>query len=227
MAVIELLCVSQLLLKYRDMERKAKLQKLNHFRRAVPFVSQRALEAIFELVRKDGLPELQLKKHMHETTEATFAERSQYGELVTTHTLVGINGANTKCVGVNPLSYMHAAFSQGGSYTDLACRTLSQKGCSPEKPWQLIVYTDEIDPGDPLAPRGHTRKVWSFYFAFVEFGLHALSKEEAWLTCEIARTVDVDSVAAGAFCCMLCFLSHAMQLYKYLSTFSVLSLHQV
>ena len=196
MAVIE---CKQFLLKMTTVERKAKLRKLNDFRRAVPFVSQNALEAIFELVQKDGLPELHLKKHMHEATEVVLAEHSQYGELVTTQTLVGTNGVNTECVAVNPLSYMHAAVSQGGSYTELVCRTLEKKGCSPEKPWQLIVYTDEIDPGDPVAPRGHTRKVWSFYFAFVEFGMRALSKEEAWLTCEIERTCDVERIAAGAF----------------------------
>ena len=48
----------------------------------------------------------------------------------------------------------------------------SYKRCpsTPEKPWQMIVYSDEVDAGDPVAPRGHTRKLWSIYFSFVECG---------------------------------------------------------
>jgi len=59
------------------------------------------------------------------------------------------------------------------------------------------MYCDEIDAGDPIAPRSHTRNVWAFYFSFLEFGMINLSKEEAWLTVTIARTVDVDLVDAG------------------------------
>ena len=40
-----------------------------------------------------------------------------------------------------------------------------------ESPWGLILYADEVIPGNQLSIR-HSRKVWVMYFSFIEFGVH-------------------------------------------------------
>ena len=180
----------------KDLDRVSKLRKLNDFRRKVPFVSQRALTTIFEEVRVNGLPELIHRHDMQESSDLVLSDHAEYGDLMTKVTMVGIEGPETGML-VNPLSYLHAAVVQGGSYTQLVLDTYAKKQSSPEAPWQLVIYSDEIDAGDPLAPRGHTRKVWAFYFSFLEFGSIMLSKEEAWLTVTVYRTVDCDRIDAG------------------------------
>ena len=179
------------------MDRASKLRRLNDFRRKVPFVSQRALEAMFEDIRANGLPELITRECMQQASNLVFSDHCEYGDLLADTSMVGIEGPAYSAA-LNPLSYLHAAVVQGGSYTQLVLDTYARKPPSYEAPWSLVVYSDEIDAGDPLAPRGHTRKVWAFYFSFLEFGMSILSKEEAWLTVRIARTVDCDRLDAGA-----------------------------
>ena len=98
---------------------------------------------------------------------------------------------------MNGLSYIHAAFTQGGSWTDLVMRSLQQHPSSPERPWRVVAYADEVQPGDALTPKGTGRKVWAVYVAFLEFGQLMLSKEDAWLTFRLVRTSEVAKLAAG------------------------------
>ena len=118
----------------KDLDRVSKLRKLNDFRRKVPFVSQRALTTIFEDVRVNGLPELIHRHDMQESSDLVLSDHAEYGDLMTKVTMVGIEGPETGML-VNPLSYLHAAVVQGGSYTQLVLDTYAKKQSSPEAPW--------------------------------------------------------------------------------------------
>ena len=134
---------------------------------------------------------------MYEAANLGLDSCNDYGELLQEIKLVGKEGKGVESLAVNFASYVSAAFSQGGAYTILVIDTYKKFASSPEQPWRMIVYSDEIDSGDPVAPRGHTRKLWAIYFSFIEFGPIILSHEEAWLTLRLERTVDVDLVDAG------------------------------
>ena len=109
----------------KDLDRVSKLRKLNDFRRKVPFVSQRALTTIFEEVRVNGLPELIHRHDMQESSDLVLSDHAEYGDLMTKVTMVGIEGPETGML-VNPLSYLHAAVVQGGSYTQLVLDTYAK-----------------------------------------------------------------------------------------------------
>ena len=47
-------------------------------------------------------------------------------------------------------------------------------------PLSLVLYMDEVTPGDALALR-HDRKFWMVFFTFLEFGADMLWREELWL----------------------------------------------
>jgi hypothetical protein len=74
---------------------------------------------------------------------------------------------------VNPQAYLDVLFSQRGSYFELLRDTHERTPSSFERPWRVILYADEVDPGNVLAHR-HMRKVWSFYMSVLEFGAFAL-----------------------------------------------------
>ena len=97
---------------------------------------------------------------------------------------------------VNPLSYLHGAISQGGSYEQLLLKTLANVQNSVETPWNLVLYTDEVVPGNPLAVRLE-RKAHLLYFTFAEFGHQALANTAAWLTCGVHTSVSVTGFSAG------------------------------
>ena len=91
-------------------DRVAKLRRLNAFRRQVPFVSQRALEAIFEKMRVNGLPELVRRHDTQELSDLVFSDQAACGDLTSEVTMVGTAGPETSMV-LN--SYLHAAVVQG------------------------------------------------------------------------------------------------------------------
>ena len=91
---------------------------------------------------------------------------------------------------------IYKSFAQGGSFTNLLLDRLQLHPCSPERPWRLIVYCDEVVPGNALS-HDNKRKFWILYFSFLELGPVTLQMEEAWFCCLARRSREVSKLAAG------------------------------
>jgi hypothetical protein len=93
-------------------------------------------------------------------------------------------------------------------YAALMERTLRQ--LSPGEPLGLLLYNDEVTPGNVLAP-DNKRKFNNFYFAFVQFGAAALQNERNWLPVAVLRASCEKTIAGGlsatfaAILRMLCY----------------------
>ncbi|CAE7259090.1 unnamed protein product [Symbiodinium sp. CCMP2592] len=178
------------------MERPAKLQKLDNLRRKVPHVSKSALSAILAEVAEEGVPELRQAHHMREATRQVLEQSSLYGPLLDRCCFVSKKGLQQPgALMVNVASLVAAAFGQGGSFTQLVKTTYARVPCSMERPWQFVLYTDEVSPGNVLANR-QSRKIWVAYCSFVEFGVH-LTQEPAWLVAGVFRSDFVQGLSAG------------------------------
>lgn len=66
---------------------------------------------------------------------------------------------------------------------------------SHSRPWRLIVYVDEITPGNPLRP-DNQRKISAFYASFLEFQ-DFLRCEESWMVLGVLRSSVVKEIAGG------------------------------
>ena len=73
---------------------------------------------------------------------------------------------------------------------------LKEKPPSPEQPWSLILYSDEVTPGNVLAVR-NDRKFHGIYFSFIELGVNALSREESWFVLVVEFSNTVNELSAG------------------------------
>ena len=71
--------------------------------------------------------------------------------------LVGKNGDAMNIDAINPLGVSVVAYEQGGSFTDLMDKTWARKPATPEEPWGLILYADEVVPGNVI------KLAWSCY----------------------------------------------------------------
>ena len=58
-------------------------------------------------------------------------------------------------------------------------KQLALKPCTPDKPWNIILYSDEVTPGNTHSSQ-NDRKFQAVYWSFLEFGPWALSHEEYW-----------------------------------------------
>lgn len=176
--------------------RGAKLKKLNDFRRQLPYTTARALSAVLHEVAQQGIPSLSSRHAMSEATTLEMNEVTPYGTMLVSYNVHMVDGSIGSMLAINPLALLYKVVLQGGSFTDLFWRCMAEKPCSPEHPWKLALYADEVVPGNVLSA-DNRRKIWVLYFSFLDFGPLVLQREESWL-CNLAkRSSDVNKVAGG------------------------------
>lgn len=177
------------------MERADKLRRLNLFRRSLPHVSASALSAILEEVARTGLPDMRSRHSLHEATVAEISADTPYGSLLMSVPLVRSCGAHTSMLVVNPFAMLSRAASSVG-FATLLQRRFNEVPCTPDNPWRIVLYSDEVVPGNQLS-NDNKRKLWVVYWSFLELGPEALAREDAWFCMAAQRSSDVAKVAAG------------------------------
>ena len=177
-------------------DRKAKLIKLDGFRRSLPHVSASALSAILAEVSKTGTPEVHSRSSFRDASRLLTTRSTPYGPLLTSMLLHCPDGNTQQIPCVNPLAYLYTVFSQGGSMQQTLQTCFEKHKPSADAPWRLIFYTDEVVPGNPL---GHEnkRKTWVLYFSFMELGVVRLQQEENWFLGFACRSGIVNGISAG------------------------------
>ena len=80
-------------------------------------------------------------------------------------------------------------------FGNIVRRVLEQNPPSVNRPWRLVLYLDEVTPGNLLRP-DNRRKMVAWYASFLELG-NFLRLETAWLTIGIIRSTQAKLVAAG------------------------------
>ena len=190
----------------------------------MPYLSASALASLIKDFEDQGIPELSQRKHIQEAKKVAVIKHHAYGPLIGYIPMVYNDGSSKNMLVVNFLSWLQAAFGQGGSLTQLVKEKHAANPSSPSNSWKLLMYSDEVVPGNPL---GHTqaRKIQVVYCAFHEYGPFHLSKEIAWHCVFIKRSNDVLNIDGGMsqvmaglvkhiFCNPLCNVSEVGLLLK-------------
>lgn len=189
------LCSSNVLGTRAAMERAEKLRRLNVFRRSLPHISASALAAVLDEVARSGIPDLRSRYHCQEATALELLGDTPYGPLLTSVKVARIVGGDADVLVINPFAMLHkAALSVG--FDTLLRKAFARTPCTPEQPWNLIVYSDEVVPGNQMSYE-NLRKLWVVYWSFLEFGMAILSREDAWFCMLAQRSTDVAKLCAG------------------------------
>lgn len=115
-----------------------------------------------------------------------------------------VKGGSFSWVVARPQELLPYCYRECHGFRIIMDETLSRQPAALAKPWRLILYCDEITPGDPLRP-DNKRKLSAFYISWLELGPF-LRYEEAWLTIGILRPSIVKHIAgrfSGAVRCLL------------------------
>ena len=99
-----------------------------------------------------------------------------------------------------PWAALHHFVSTSATLSKILARLHEYNPSSPTKPWRLILYSDEITPGNQLA-HTHGRKVNSIYYTFFEFGAF-LAHEDFWFTGTLVACTTVKIIEGGWSCVM-------------------------
>jgi hypothetical protein len=182
------------------------------------FISVSALSEVLAEIKLHGMPDSSSKSTIKRARDREFADESAtpYGVVIQSLT-TGVNSAN------KPVEFWYADPRCNIYYMMRKCNrlymfflaTLEKHPSTPESPWTIIVYNDEILAGNPML-RHNTRKAWAFYYSFLEFGIQALSSEFLWFTLVVAKSDTVSSITgygAGMLCkeMLLLFLPFASE----------------
>jgi len=138
----------------RGSTRPAKLQRLNNLRRSVPHVSQSALSAILEDVNRNGVPDLINRNAIHESREAAVDMDTPFGKL---HQVLELEPARgTKKIHlsvIHPLGLLWVLCSTCACFSCYMEQVMLALPPTFDNPWALILYSDEVTPGNPLATK--------------------------------------------------------------------------
>ena len=85
-----------------------------------------------------------------------------------------------------PQDLLPLCLSECAGFREVFEQALSAQPATFCRPWRLLIYLDEITPGNPLRP-DNKRKIMAFYASWLELG-DRLRLEEYWLTLGVLRT---------------------------------------
>jgi hypothetical protein len=177
-------------------ERSAKLRRIDDMRRRLPQISAYALQELLRDVGDQGMPEFISRASMRRARSLICDAVTPHGPLMQTIDVDGVDGGKVPLYMAHPLAFLCVLYDQCESWRTLLRKSHAARPSSFENPWSLVLYTDEVDPGDPLVP-DHGRKVQAFYMSFFELGHEQLCRENAWLCVCANRSVMVKEMMGG------------------------------
>ena len=146
--------------------------KLASLRARLPFISQSALAAILRVAKDERLPDVTSRTAVREARDSQIDIQTPYGCLHQKRQLEGGRSIEVQ----HPLAMLHCVCGRSQSFSSPMRKTAQMNPPSLLSPWHLVIYSDEVSPGNHLAYQ-HDRKTWAWYWSFLEFD-SALSDEE-------------------------------------------------
>ena len=176
--------------------RADKLRKLERFRRRLPHISARGLTAVLDEVEREGVPDSHSRRDLREARNLEVEAPTPYGKLLHTVELHSVDGGTIPLRVVHPLAFLRKLFATCVGSAMLVNSAMARTPCTPEHPWNLIFYSDEVTPGDALV-HDNRRKIQVIYFSFLEFGPSALAREDSWMCVCAKRSSEVNKISGG------------------------------
>ena len=172
-----------------------KLRKLNDFRRRLPHVSVSALTSVLNAVEAEGVPEHHSRSHFREARDNICAEPTPFGPILQDIDVINKSDERVKLPIAHPFAMLWMAVTLSGAFAMFLQSRLDVHPSSPDEPWRLVLYSDEVTPGNPLSI--NTRRFQKLYYPFLEFAPAALSKEESWFCLITEFSTFINDLAAG------------------------------
>ena len=165
-------------------------------RRALPHVSANALCGIIGYCQQHGVDELTSRRGELRIARDRSLETTPFGPMLLEKELFGtVPHPNRKVTVVNPLAFLYCAFQRGGGFAAALLAAHSETPSSPELKWRLVLYGDEVVPGNQLQP-ANKRKVWVLYCSFLELMAH-FHQEDAWFPLAAVPSHCLKHISAG------------------------------
>ncbi len=176
--------------------RSAKLRRLGDFRRSKAHCSASAMAQILTDIKNNGLPDLTDRKSVREARDLVATTQGAYGPILQSIECVDNDGVAKQIPVASPFALLSASVGTSESFRGFMKQQLRLHPSSPEQLWNIILYSDEVTPGNPLATLNQ-RKFQALYWSFLEFDTIALSHEECWFVLMTEFSTAINALSAG------------------------------
>jgi len=109
--------------------------------------------------------------------------------------VIDVDGTTTDFEMTNPFAFLWVA-AQKPRFAAILARAYAKYGSSKDTPWSLVLYVDEVTPGNDKKT-DNKKKLQCIYFTFLEFDGDGISKEDFWITANTIRSKRVSGLSAG------------------------------
>ena len=169
-------------------------------------VSQSGIVKLLDAVTRDGIPEHYSRKTQYRERKRFAASTTPHGKLIM-HDTLHLKDGTHETIGVqNPMAALYKSWTDCEGYRAMMQGAIAEYGM--DRSWRLILYNDGITPQDSASSHDQ-RKLVSVYWAFREFGDHALMAEESWGICATVRQTVLNKYEGG----LSRFISHLLKRY--------------
>ena len=144
------------------------------------YVSQRHVKSVLKDLQTSGL----LKDEL--TASRSSIKRAREDDLMSKSNAYGTLLQDLRI----PLQFVNVPYlsppallahlAQQDAFGGFLKKRLEQTPCTHEAPWRLVVYADEVTPGNALKPL-NTRRIQALYWTFLDFGPHGMAAEALWM----------------------------------------------
>lgn len=153
-------------------------------------VSDRSLALILENVRRNPI-EGEVSRHA-----LNRASSSSVADVRTTLRLPKTTGGTFEWHILQPQNVLQKLVGASSGLKAAFEEAWSAQPCSFDRPWSLVMYFDELTPGNVLRP-DNKRKTMAVYLSVRELGPQVLCHCEAWATIALVRTSVIRTIVGG------------------------------
>lgn len=160
-----------------------------------------ALVKTLSVLRQQGLLEVgATQKELREAAEHHAKQNTPYGKVVER---IELNATKLRFLDiVNPFAFLWYLCKISYKFAELMY-TCTQRAASNGFPLRLVIYADEMNPGNPFRPE-KSRTLQCVYWAFVDWPAHVLCRTFSWLVFTTIRSSIVTSIEGGmSYICRL------------------------
>ena len=189
--------------------RSSELDRMNSLRGRLPYMSQSALSSILKIYRDepDIVPKAVRRADIRDARDAMVRRRTPYGALHQCMDVETIKGGTIKVEYQHPMAMLYTISIDSPWFSNMVERAHNTTPSNHARPWSLIYYNDEVTIGNQLRKR-NPRKCEAIYWSLLEFGLDALSDEEAWLEVCVLRSATRKTLRGGISALTAAILGH-------------------
>ena len=168
------------------------------------YVSQRGLEQILADLREQGSSlkgtSRESIKRARDKETASFTTTA-FGQVLVNMTFFKPNGEEMKLPILHPAAMLACAAQSCEAFARFFGECVDRDFPTAMKPWRMMLYSDEISPGNQLK-HCNRRKTQTIYYSFMEFQAAALGSEYLWFTLTCVRSTLVNELGGmtAVFC---------------------------